>query len=244
MKIGIFLIATGKYDIFLQPLIDSLEKNFFPKDDLIIYLFTDKANYLRHSKRISIQIKRIEHKPFPYPTLYRYKHFSSLTGITADYCFYLDVDMLVSKRVDREILPFATHHEGLVVTLHPGFYRGGGGWCNNEKSLGHTPQGLRKRYYAGGFQGGETKPYLKMCKALADNIADDEERGIIATWHDESHLNRYMCGRTPRTLSPSYCMVEEPDLRVQWKITNFTPKIIALSKDHNALRGLPKNKLV
>lgn len=236
MKIGIFLICTGKYDIFLQPLIDSLDKYFFTKDPLVIYLFSDKTPALKMSKRISLVRYRIEHKPFPSPTLHRYKYFSTLARVTTDYVFYMDVDMKLVGRVDREILPFKKEHQGIVATLHPGFYRGGGGWCNNKDSLAYTQEDLRNKYYAGGFQGGRTKEYLKLCKILADNITCDEKKNVIATWHDESHWNAYLNQKTPKSLTPQYCMVEEKHLRSEWGIDHFTPKIIALAKDHEKLR--------
>ncbi len=69
-----------------------------------------------------------------------------------------------------------------------------------------------------------------------ENIEDDESRGITPVWHDESAWNCYLCERTPRTLTPEYCMVEEQHLREAWQISHFKPKIIALKKDHDALR--------
>ena len=41
LKIGFLIIATGKYDIFVEPLIRSIEKFFLPKNKKIYNIFTD-----------------------------------------------------------------------------------------------------------------------------------------------------------------------------------------------------------
>lgn len=236
MKIGICIVCTGKYGIFLQPLIDGIEKYFFVRDSVQVYLFSDQQHNLVHSERISIVNIPTEHKLWPYPTLKRYEFFSKAKDIiTSDYLFYSDVDMAFVDYVDRETLP-APGHDGLVATLHPGFYNGGGSWEENVNSKSFTPPELRKKYYAGGFQGGSTKEYLFACKEMSENISDDEKRGVTPIWHDESAWNMYLSSRSPKTLTPEYCMVEETHLREAWQISHFVPKIIALKKDHNALR--------
>ncbi len=237
MRIGLLIVCTGNYHIFLQPLIDGIEKYFFVRDTVDIYLFTDREHELQHSYRIKVINIPTDHKPFPAPTLYRYAYFNKAASkITSDYLFYSDVDMAFVDYVDREILP-QEGDGGLVATLHPGFYNNkGGSWEDRPESKAFVPVELRKKYYAGGFQGGERNAYLMACKEMAENITDDESRGITPVWHDESVFNCYLCERTPRTLTPEYCMVEEAHLREAWQISHFKPKIIALKKDHDELR--------
>jgi hypothetical protein len=107
MTIGLFLICTGKYDRFLQPLIDSVEKHFFNGFHLNIYLYTDKEPSVSHSDRIEIKTFPIQHLPFPYPTLYRYQYFHSRRHeISEDdlLVFYSDVDMKFVSDVGLEII--------------------------------------------------------------------------------------------------------------------------------------------
>ena len=226
MRIGLLLISTGRYDIFLQPLIDSVDKFFFRNDNITIYLFTDKIDIkLLHSDRINIIIILTEHKPFPYATLLRYKYFTEASDrIDTDWCFYSDVDMRFVSEVGREILPSKS---GLVATLHPGFYNGGGSWCTNTKSTAYTIN--RIKYYAGGFQGGTRDKYLEVCKELSNNIQKDEDNGVMAEWHDESAWNFYLSNHTFKELSPSYCYPES------WKIP-FAKKLLALDKNHAEMR--------
>lgn len=227
MRIGLLLVATGKYDIFLQPLIHSVDKWFFRGDNVTIYLFTDKTNLkLIHSDRINIVIISIEHKPFPFATLYRYKYFTSAAHlIDTDYVFYSDVDMRFVAHVGREILG------DIVAVQHPGFYKGGGSWENSPRSLAYVGEAYRKSYYAGGFQGGVRDKYMEVCWRNNQMISRDEKKGVIAVWHDESHWNNYLAYNPGfKTLDPSYCYPES------WKIP-FPKRLLALDKDHKAIRA-------
>ena len=238
MRIGIFLISTGNYGVFLPPLIASIDKYFFIDDNIDIYLFTDKTHNLVNYPRINVIRIPMEHKPFPAPTLFRYANFIKVAYIiNSDFLFYMDVDMLITAAVGKEILPDMEKDGGLTATLHPGFYNGGGSWCEDVNSLAFTPKERQVKYYAGGFQGGETKAYLSACAEMAQNIQLDEKNGVMAAWHDESHFNAYLSVRTPKTLDPGYCMVEQPELRKAWGISYFTPKIIALKKNHDVMRN-------
>lgn len=234
--IGLNIISTGKYDVFINPLIDSLEKYFFTNNKVVLHLFWDKDYEIKTSERFSVIYIPTEHKPFPYPTLYRYKYFTNVADkIKCDYLFYLDVDMLLVDNVDIEILPDID--SGLVSVGHCGFWNGGGSWGQNINSKSFTPIEHRRRYYAGGFQGGKTEKYLAACLAMATDISDDESRNVLAEWHDETHWNKYLSTRESKMLTPSYCMVEEIELRKKWGITDFTPKIIALKKNHIEIRS-------
>lgn len=237
MKIGVLCICTGKYDVFLQPLINDIDKNFFEGHEIEIYLFSDKEIQLTKSAGINIVRIPIEHKPFPYPTIKRYEFFTNASDkINCDYAFYIDVDMAICDKVGYEILP--NNDEKLVAVLHPGFYNGGGSWGDDEKSLSYTHPKDRKKYYAGGFQGGKTEDYLLVCKLLAQNINEDEKNGVKAIHNDETHWNKYLSVREGfKVLDPSYCMVEEISKRRKWGINHFKPKIIALAKDHDAIRN-------
>lgn len=237
MRIGIFLISTGNYGVFLPPLIASIDKYFFIDDNIDIYLFTDKTHNLVNYPRINVIRIPMEHKPFPAPTLFRYANFIKAAYIiNSDFLVYLDVDMLVTAPVGDEILPNMENEGGLTATLHPGFYNGGGSWCEDVNSLAFTPKQSQKKYYCGGFQGGQREAYLSACAEMALNIQIDKKKNVIATWHDESHWNKYLSIRTPKELTPEYCMVEQVDLRIAWGINHFTPKIIALAKDHKLIR--------
>lgn len=231
-RVGVLLVATGKYDVFLQPLIDSMEKYFFQGEDIDIYIFSDKKTEIVSSDRIHIKVMRIDHYPFPYATLYRYKHFNSFKDLLiSDYLFYLDVDMKLVGIVDEEIL------SDITCVRHPGFWRGGWGsdGCSID-SLAYLTKDKRIDYKAGGFQGGKRDSYLKACAILDARIQDDEKRGIMAEWHDETHWNWYLKTLAPeaKTLDCGYCYPE-----ARWAMgMPFVRKIIALEKNHGEIRKL------
>ena len=69
-----------------------------------------------------------------------------------------------------------------------------------------------------------------MASVLAERILEDKKKGIIAVWHDESHMNRYLIDNEPAIiLNPSYCYPES------WEIP-FDKKLLALDKNHNEMR--------
>jgi histo-blood group ABO system transferase len=231
MKICILTIATNKYIQFVQRLYDSIEQNFLNGHEIECLLFTDHEI---EESTDNVIVHTIKHEPWPIPTLKRYNYFLREREFIEqfDYCFYFDVDMAIVDKVGDEIL------SELVATMHPyqTFYsKEQRSYERNPKSLAFVPIGEEgEHYYAGGFNGGETKTFLKMSETIANNVSVDLENNVVALWHDESHLNRYLIDNPPTlSLTPSYCFAEE-----QLANTNYpySPKIIALKKKHEELR--------
>ena len=231
MKICILNIATNKYIQFVEQLLESVEENFLNGHDISALIFTD-----HEIEEVSdnVKISQIEHEPWPIPTLKRYNYFISEKEYISqfDYCFYLDVDMRIEDKVGEEILG------DLVATQHP--YqslqsKAQQSFCRDARSLSFVPWDTETvSYYAGGFNGGSTKKFLEMSEVIADRVNEDLKNGVIATWHDESHMNRYLIDNPPSiSLTPSYCFAEELKGNKNYP---FKPKIIALQKNHSELR--------
>lgn len=66
-----------------------------------------------------------------------------------------------------------------------------GDWCRDGKSLSKVKIFRRKRYYHGAFWFGSRDVVFSFCDLLAKRVRLDYQRGVIAPWHDESHLNWY-----------------------------------------------------
>lgn len=224
MNIGLLIIATNKYIGFLQPLIDSAD-NFFLKNHVVTYfIFTDQDIILNSNR--NIKIIKIEHKDWPWMTLGRYKIFINHVDILSkeDYLYYCDVDMKFVDEVGDEILG------DRVATQHPGYYGRRGTPETNQISTSFVSPNEEMQYFAGGFNGGRSEEYLKMSKIISTNIDIDYSKGIIAIWHDESHMNRYFIDNPPTViLPPSYCYGESMDIP-------FNKRLIALDKNHSKLR--------
>jgi len=231
--IGVLLICTGKYDQFVKPLIDSLEKNFLRGEKKKYYLFTDKDFVDLRAHHV-----KIERRGFPGDTLYRFHYFLSIKDllIKETRClFYSDVDMMCVNEIGEEILP--TEFKPLVGTAHPGYFMKSLGTPeDNQISTAYVrAEEYRLCYWAGGFSGGSTSRYLEMAESISKNIDIDSSNGHIAKWHDESHLNRYFTThwREVKTMNPSYCYSE-----AHCRGNSFVlPRLVALDKDHQAVRS-------
>ena len=225
MKIGLLIIATNKYIRFLQPLITSADKFLLKNQEVTYFVFTNEDVEL-FTERNVVKIN-VEHKDWPWMTLGRYKIFNESRKELSkmDYLFYSDADMKFVSEVGDEII------SERVATQHPGFYGSKGTPETNPNSLAYIDPNDQNQYFAGGFNGGTSEEYLKMAKNLADNIDIDFKNGIIAKWHDESHMNRYFFDNTPtKILNPSYCYGESMNIP-------FDKKLIALDKNHEEVRN-------
>jgi hypothetical protein len=150
--VGLLIISTRKYKIFIRPLLEQIDKFFLPKEELTVFLFTDEE-FLYKEDKYDFVIKQIQIEPlgWPFATLFRYKLFSEHSeGFKeCSHVFYLDVDSKIVDVVGREILG-----EGLTVTLHPGF-SGLGGWGSqnvNPSSNFHT-ENIRASMWQVDFRG-------------------------------------------------------------------------------------------
>lgn len=241
MKICILNIATNKYIQFVEQLLDSVDENFLNGHDISALVFT---NHEIEEISDNVKISQIEHEPWPIPTLKRYHYFLKESDYISqfDYCFYMDVDMRIVDKVGDEILG------DLVATKHPGMFNKSPDECTyerREKSTAYVPYGEGKSYYAGGFNGGKPETFLKMSQQIVKNVDADFKNDLIAVWHDESHMNRYLIDNQPTLeLTPSYCFPEGATIDgtptnyypLGWKVP-FEPKIMALQKSHANVRS-------
>ena len=240
-RVALFVVATAKYIKFLKPLVTSVNQHFLKDEcDVDVIIFTDHepASSITglddwESDRVQLVWMHQEHLPWPGPTLKRYEIFLKARDMFPDYThlFYCDVDMLFVDTVGSEVLV----EEGLVATAHPGFYnkpRSQFTYETNIHSVAYIPEHKGLFYFAGGFQGGKSSAYEQAIVKLCLKINTDEERGITAVWHDESHWNRYLIDNHPtRVLSPSYCFPEA------WEWLPFPRRLLALDKDHKEMRS-------
>lgn len=227
-KIALVLIATGdKYWQFIQQMIDSA-KTFFPPHDVV--LFTDSPKNFRVAHQIYL-----DNMGFPEATLMRYHTMLSQKELLSryEYMFYCDVDMLfVNRALEEDILS-----EGITATLHPGYINQIPQLERNPNSTAFIPS--VKKYYCGGFNGGNTSEFLKMAEVLDRNIQTDKQRRVLAVWHDESHLNKYLEHNPPsKVLSPSYCYpeVNVPYYKRIWGDRDYEPILIAIEKHKDVLQ--------
>ena len=236
MKVGILNIGTGNYRHYFPALYYTIKKYFLPDHEKHFFFFCDFPEKYPDD----VTFLHIERKGFPGDTLLRYHYFSAaekyIRDSGVDVLYYLDVDMLINDTVGDEILPSESH--GLVATAHPGFFNSytptaplGTPETRVDSTAYVSDTEERPCYWAGGFNGGTRDDFLEMSRKIRDNIDIDLQKNIIAIWHDESHLNRYLISHQDdvKTLLPSYCYPES------WSLP-YPKKILALDKDHEAIR--------
>jgi histo-blood group ABO system transferase len=140
---------------------------------------------------------------------------------------YMDIDMLACSKIEEEEI----FSDGITAALHAGYVT----------TFERRPQSTAfvkgaPPYYQGCLIGGDAKAFLGMCETIARNIDIDDTNGIVAIWHDESHLNRYLFDNPPaKVLSPAYCFptlrcLVHPERWMKGDLASFVPKIRHLEK--------------
>lgn len=234
-NIGLMIIATNKYKQFINPLISSADRHFFndEKYNVKYFIFTDDP--VQISSMRNSQIIPIDHRPFPFASMDRFKHFTNAADYLAemDYIYYVDVDCLFVDNVGDEAIG------DLVGVRHCGYYRGGGTFEGNQKSVFYRPLDSYKHYYGGGFSGGKTDKYLELSKICSEKIEEDLNGGHMPVWHDETAINWYFADHEPLALDPGYHYPQGgiEKYKAGWLPDKFEPKILLLDKNHNEIRS-------
>ena len=228
MKIAIFTISLGKYNIFFKDLYDSVNDLFLPNHDKTFFIFTDTKF---EDKKNLVQIEQNK-LGWPFDTMNRFHFMCQIKErlLEYDYVFFFNINMKVIKEINDEILPTELN-DFLMGCNHPLHFN----WPvnslpyeRNPNSECYIPYEGGKRYYQGCFNGGRTQEFLEMCEILKDKIDKDVSKNIIPIWHDESMLNYYYNTKNSLTLNYTYIYPESYNLegepimiqRDKWKYMN------------------------
>lgn len=209
--------------------------------------------------RIDVQAIEVDPLGWPAATLSKFQmvvdHEDSLRQ---DFLIHLDADMRVVSNLGAPPNVLCPK-DGIAVVKHPGFRRpsgfkrtglywshpglvlrdsyrillegGIGTWETNAKSTAYVSRGLRDVYVCGATWLGNRESLVSACRELAERVNADSRRGIVARFHDESHLNWYAAKRQCQYLDSSYCFVEgSPNLK------DLAPVIIAVEKNADGTR--------
>jgi hypothetical protein len=190
------------------------------------FVFTDNLNLCSFENVYLIEQKC---EGFPNDSLFRFDMFLKIKNLLLDYdyTFFLNSNMLFVQSVNENILP--NHENGnLLGVISPAEYRyklsAFFPYERNKKSSAYIkPYGKKYHYFMGGFNGGKTEDYLILVESLSNNIKSDYSNGIVAIYHDESHINNYFRQHKCLILKGEYGWPEG------WN-ASFTPKIIIRDK--------------
>ncbi len=202
---------------------------------------------------------------WPDATLLRYKLISEVSSeFTEDVLVYLDSDMQINSPFLSTLKPMDWRN-GIALVSHPGFFRRNGmervidyfkfpsliptdfrnfaifqphpgAWETRKISKSYVPLFKRKTYVHGAIWMGRRDELLKMVRVLTENTATDLNSGLIAKWHDESHLNWYASNNEVTLLDPTYSGYSE----YPW-LNRYQSKIETVNKAKIGFFTLGKN---
>lgn len=211
-KIGLLYICTGEYKVFWKDFYESFQTNFLTESEIFYFVFTDADDLFGYKENPHIKLIYQKNLGWPGNTLFRYKIFVEHKELfqQMDYLYFMNANTLCMKKITEE--EFIPKDEKLLFVQHPGYYAEKNylfPYERRKKSLAYIPYADGKVYVCGGINGGERETYIKLCECLMQRIDTDYAKGVIALWHDESQINRYVLDqKTYRLLPPAYCYPE------------------------------------
>lgn len=194
---------------------------------------SEAVAFSKQLKSVRVSVHEIPAYGWPEATLFRFKVFAqALDEIDEPYLMYLDADSVMTGPLEERIFGMMDSADVLLVEqsgswrpkqwskfvrfyiLHPGaiyadlgklLFEGGlGTWEKRRESLAYVPRKKRKHYVYGAVWMGTRRGIRKLSFELANRVQRDWDRGIIARWHDESHLNWWCAQYSPPLLDPRY----------------------------------------
>lgn len=224
-KIGIYYLCTGPYVLFWEDFFTTFEKNFLPNTEKHYYVFTDSDSVYAQDQCHRIHTYKLSKLPWPLVTLFRFDTFLSVREDVADcdYLMFSNANVVCENIVtEEEFLPDTSKGQELAFTAHPGYYRTKKyhvPYDRNRKCLAYIPYNQGGNYVIGAMFCGTKDAFLKMSEVLKYRIEEDLKKNVIARWHDESHINRFIVGKEDyKLLSPAYCYPVGFELPVERKI--------------------------
>ena len=226
-KIGVLVIALGRYDSFWPELYKSCEKYFLPEWEKQYFVFTDNQN-LKYKNKDNVTTFFQKKMGWPWDSMMRFEIFYRRKPMLekCDYLFFLNINLIVKKEIGEEILP-TEKNDWLLVCTHSGYYNKPVNtfpYDRNPLSTAYIPYNVGKHYAPGGFNGGRSAEFLEFCSVCAKNVRIDMKNNVIALWHDESHLNKYILDKNPLIAPINYMYPKN----VKWLKESFFSKDIRM----------------
>jgi len=247
LKIAVLGINLGRYTVFFEDWYRSAKKNLFPDMDRHFFVFSDQD--IPAFRENDVTLIKTPKLSWPHDSMQCYHFFDSISDLLADfdYVYSFNANAIFVRSIGKEFLPDGNHdmvgahnskNDDIEISRIHGIFE------TNPKSTAYMTNEQAYCYYRGCTFGGTSTAFIRMCRVLKKNIDEDAKNGIMARWHDESHLNRYFLNHRPKTVDVRYVFAEE------WKsgpakrkaLRGVQPYIIMRAKrkfgGHDYLRGI------
>ena len=249
-SVSIFVIATKSYFDYALTLIDSATKWLDAKSHVQFILLTDRdassLTIAKTSRFFTINSFQIPSYGWPEATLLRFhlmlEHWSHVSGSIV---MYLDADTKIVSPINfQDLSQFCNHplSNGITPVLHPGYYKRSpalnlifrtrfGPWETNRKSTAYVSSNLREHYVCGGVFWGLHDSFHQLCVEIKSQIDKDSNNKIVAKWHDESHLNKWLTTHPTMLATPEWAYA--PGYR---NLRKLQPRIAVVHKPSSFIR--------
>ena len=213
IRIGIIYLAIGIYDEFWKEFYPSCEKYFCPDAVKGYEVFTDSERLLA-LELDNVTCHPMENRGFIRNVSAKSECICSIAERLEheyDYIFFLNGNFKYLESIHTdEVIPL--EENDFLTALSFSFYRNRDckelPYDRNLDCLAYIPYGEGTRYYQGGLYGGRTQEIIRMSGWIRNRIDHDLARKVIARWHDESYVNRYLLDKNPKLLDETYAFVE------------------------------------
>jgi hypothetical protein len=207
----------------------------------------------RKLNNVQVQVHLIPAYVWPEATLLRYSVFLEyINSLNQEYLMHLDADMLFVSSPWEEFQKSLANFS-ICLVEHPGFWRPSGlsyieffiknpmnlfkdfyrviengalgAWEKRSESTAYVRRRYRSKYFCGGIWFGDNSAIHGLIENLAKNVSEDSSNGIMAKWHDESHLNKWSSQNQHAVLGPHFCFDQTYP-----QLVDLQPKILAIRK--------------
>ncbi len=230
-KYGYLSIATNQYIDYWKSMIESASTVFKLEDQVSFFVFTDQEDYCREVAAkyplLNISVIEIDSLKWPEATLLRYRLYSKHAHLfNAEILCHIDADMLFLANPFNYLTPNEWIN-GVALVSHPGYFRvqgsgtpfrqalkdfyrvvrigGLGTWETRNQSTAYVKRKNRSVYVCGGSWMARHEEFIRLVSNLNSSTDADLLNGVVAKWHDESHLNRWASENRFTLLNPSFC---------------------------------------
>ena len=193
MRVAILNISIGEYCCFWEEFYNTAEKNFLTDCQKEYFVFTD-AVFLYKETDEKVHKVYCEDMGWPYNTMKRFHLFMSIEKelMVFDYAIFINANAVFRQCLTSKIF---LKNKDIITVEHPGMHfkeKRKLPFESRKESCAFVPLEQRKIYVQGALLGGRLPRFVEFVKELDQWIEEDLKKGIIAVWHDESFLNKYV----------------------------------------------------